>query len=453
MSDEKSKKRGLFGWFGKKDETPSNESDSNSTPEELEEKLEQAEEALEQAIEEDLEQQLDADTLETSEEAAPELTEADNSTPPNLADRANQSNEPVDLAEETDEVGADTINEATNQTTEEQAPVDEANDTPSATGDTQEKPTKKGFFARLKSGLSKTRTQLTSGIADLVLGSKQIDEELLEDIETQLLMADVGVEATRRIIDDLTEKSERKELKDAQALMDRLKMLLSEILEPCSAPLELTHKPHVILMVGVNGVGKTTTIGKLAKKFQQDGKSVMLAAGDTFRAAAVEQLQVWGERNNIHVTAQHTGADSASVIYDALQSAQRRDIDVLIADTAGRLHTKSNLMEELAKVKRVMHKLDPSAPHEVMLVVDAGTGQNALNQAEQFHKSINLTGVTITKLDGTAKGGIIFALADKLEIPIRFIGVGEGIDDLREFNASDFIEALFGSEAHSESPQ
>ena len=449
MSDDKSKKRGLFGWFGKKDETPSNESDSNSTPEELEEKLEQAEEALEQAIEEDLEQQLDADALETSEEAAPELTEAADNTPPNLADRANQSNEPVDLAEETEEVVADTIND----TTEEQAPVDEANDTPSTTGDTQEKPTKKGFFARLKSGLSKTRTQLTSGIADLVLGSKQIDEELLEDIETQLLMADVGVEATRRIIDDLTEKSERKELKDAQALMDRLRLLLSEILEPCSAPLELTHKPHVILMVGVNGVGKTTTIGKLAKKFQQDGKSVMLAAGDTFRAAAVEQLQVWGERNNIHVTAQHTGADSASVIYDALQSAQRRDIDVLIADTAGRLHTKSNLMDELAKVKRVMHKLDPSAPHEVMLVVDAGTGQNALNQAEQFHKSINLTGVTITKLDGTAKGGIIFALADKLEIPIRFIGVGEGIDDLREFNASDFIEALFGSEANSESQQ
>lgn len=449
MSDDKSKKRGLFGWFGKKDETPTNESDSNSTPEELEEKLEQAEEALEQAIEEDLEQQLDADPLETSEEAAPELTEADDSTPPNLADRANQSNEPVDLAEETEEVVSDTVND----TTEEKAPLDESNDTQSATGDTQEKPTKKGFFARLKSGLSKTRTQLTSGIADLVLGSKQIDEELLEDIETQLLMADVGVEATRRIIDDLTDKSERKELKDAQALMDRLRLLLSEILEPCSAPLELTHKPHVILMVGVNGVGKTTTIGKLAKKFQQDGKSVMLAAGDTFRAAAVEQLQVWGERNNIHVTAQHTGADSASVIYDALQSAQRRDIDVLIADTAGRLHTKSNLMEELAKVKRVMHKLDPSAPHEVMLVVDAGTGQNALNQAEQFHKSINLTGVTITKLDGTAKGGIIFALADKLEIPIRFIGVGEGIDDLREFNASDFIEALFGSENHSESPQ
>ena len=449
MSDDKSKKRGLFGWFGKKDETPTNESDSNSTPEELEEKLEQAEEALEQAIEEDLEQQLDADPLETSEEAAPELTEADDSTPPNLADRANQSNEPVDLAEETEEVVSDTVND----TTEEKAPLDESNDTQSATGDTQEKPTKKGFFARLKSGLSKTRTQLTSCIADLVLGSKQIDEELLEDIETQLLMADVGVEATRRIIDDLTDKSERKELKDAQALMDRLRLLLSEILEPCSAPLELTHKPHVILMVGVNGVGKTTTIGKLAKKFQQDGKSVMLAAGDTFRAAAVEQLQVWGERNNIHVTAQHTGADSASVIYDALQSAQRRDIDVLIADTAGRLHTKSNLMEELAKVKRVMHKLDPSAPHEVMLVVDAGTGQNALNQAEQFHKSINLTGVTITKLDGTAKGGIIFALADKLEIPIRFIGVGEGIDDLREFNASDFIEALFGSENHSESPQ
>lgn len=446
MSDDKSKKRGLFGWFGKKEETTSNESDNSSTPEELEEKLEQAEEALEQAIEEDLEHQLDAESQGESDnhDNSDGNDKDDAQSTPEIAERANQSKEPVDLAE-TDSVAADT----NNQIPEQELPSENA--TPTVSNDTQEKPTKKGFFARLKSGLSKTRSQLTSGIADLVLGSKQIDDELLEDIETQLLMADVGVDATRRIIDDLTEKSDRKELKDAQALMDRLRQLLSEILQPCSAPLELTHKPHVILMVGVNGVGKTTTIGKLAKKFQQEGKSVMLAAGDTFRAAAVEQLQVWGERNNIHVTAQHTGADSASVIYDALQSAQRREIDVLIADTAGRLHTKSNLMDELAKVKRVMQKLDPSAPHEVMLVVDAGTGQNALNQAEQFHKSINLTGVTITKLDGTAKGGIIFALADKLQIPIRFIGVGEGIDDLREFNANDFIEALFSSETNQES--
>lgn len=451
MSDNKSKKRGLFGWFGKKEDELSKESNSHSSPEELEEKLEQAEEALEHAIEQDLEAQLDTEQTDSEKSDAHKATEStpieaespkakeqpvktesshDNPTP-DLTDRDNQSDEPADITEEID------------STPEPTRPV--------TAEETQEKPSKKGFFSRLKSGLSKTRTQLTSGIADLVLGSKQIDDDLLEDIETQLLMADVGVEATRRIIDDLTEKSERKELKDAQALMDRLRLLLSDILEPCSAPLELTHKPHVILMVGVNGVGKTTTIGKLAKKFQQEGKSVMLAAGDTFRAAAVEQLQVWGERNNIHVTAQHTGADSASVIFDALQSAQRRQIDVLIADTAGRLHTKSNLMDELAKVKRVMQKLDPGAPHEVMLVVDAGTGQNALNQAEHFHKSINLTGVTITKLDGTAKGGIIFALADKLQIPIRFIGVGEGIDDLREFNAGDFIEALFTSENNSES--
>ncbi|GAA4360665.1 signal recognition particle-docking protein FtsY [Kangiella marina] len=435
MSDDKSKKRGLFGWFGKKDETAKDKTEQAATPDDLEEKLEQAEEALEQVIEEDLEQQLDTEHTENIANHAPELTDsAPDSTSdapaPELSDRDNQSKEPLDL----------TDNSSTSTAPIEQAASETSHN------ETQERPTRKGFFSRLKDGLSKTRSQLTSGIADLVLGSKQIDDDLLEEIETQLLMADVGVEATRKIIDDLTQKAERKELKDAQTLMDRLRLLLSEILEPCSAPLELSHKPHVILMVGVNGVGKTTTIGKLAKKFQQEGKSVMLAAGDTFRAAAVEQLQVWGERNNIHVTAQHTGADSASVIYDALQSAQRREIDVLIADTAGRLHTKSNLMDELAKVKRVMQKLDPNAPHEVMLVVDAGTGQNALNQAEHFHKSINLTGVTITKLDGTAKGGIIFALADKLQIPIRFIGVGEGIDDLREFDANDFIEALFSSD-------
>ncbi len=310
----------------------------------------------------------------------------------------------------------------------------------------QEKPKKEGFFSRLKSGLSKTRTQLTSGIADLVLGSKQIDDDLFEEIETQLLMADVGVAATRKIIDDLTDKAGRKELKDPAALMERLRELLSEIVAPCSSALQINKKPFVILMVGVNGVGKTTTIGKLAKKFQNEGKSVMLAAGDTFRAAAVEQLQVWGERNNVHVTAQHTGADSASVVFDALQAAQARNIDVLIADTAGRLHTKSNLMDELEKVVRVMQKLDPEAPHETMLVVDAGTGQNALSQAEHFHKAVGLSGISITKLDGTAKGGVVFALADKLSIPIRFIGVGEGIDDLRPFDSQDFIEALFSKE-------
>jgi fused signal recognition particle receptor len=435
MSDNKSKKRGLFGWFGKKDDASQQATEENATPEELEEKLEQAEEALEQAIEEDLEQQLETESL------SPENKNVDDSVELEVAGNA-QETKPEDSTQAKKPV--DVVEEA--PSTEEVVETETSTENTDSPQETQEKPAKKGFFSRLKDGLSKTRTQLTSGIADLVLGSKQIDDDLLEEIETQLLIADVGVEATRRIVDDLTEKSERKELKDPQALMDRLRQLLSEILEPCSAPLELTKKPYVILMVGVNGVGKTTTIGKLAKKFQQDGKSVMLAAGDTFRAAAVEQLQVWGERNNIHVTAQHTGADSASVIYDALQSAQRREIDVLIADTAGRLHTKSNLMDELAKVKRVMQKLDSEAPHEVMLVVDAGTGQNALNQAEQFHKSINLTGVTITKLDGTAKGGIIFALADKLEIPIRFIGVGEGIDDLREFNAADFIQALFAKE-------
>ncbi|RDX36969.1 signal recognition particle-docking protein FtsY [Kangiella sp. HD9-110m-PIT-SAG07] len=470
MSDNKSKKRGLFGWFGKKDEASAEQQEKNSSPEDIEEKLEQAEEALEQAIEKDLEQQLEPESDSDGDVAkeAPHLEEplndstgATKNAEPDIEQRNNQSTEPVDLSSETfvqdtsvDDDKKDPLDQEESAAKEQPAseyPPESEGSTANNLGQTQEKPSKKGFFSRLKSGLSKTRSQLTSGIADLVLGSKQIDDELLEDIETQLLMADVGVEATRRIIDDLTDKSERKELKNAQALMDRLRLLLSEILAPCSAPLELTHKPHVILMVGVNGVGKTTTIGKLAKKFQQEGKSVMLAAGDTFRAAAVEQLQVWGERNNIHVTAQHTGADSASVIYDALQSAQRRETDVLIADTAGRLHTKSNLMDELAKVKRVMQKLDPSAPHEVMLVVDAGTGQNALNQAEQFHKSINLTGVTITKLDGTAKGGIIFALADKLQIPIRFIGVGEGIDDLREFDANDFIEALFSSESSSDS--
>jgi len=304
---------------------------------------------------------------------------------------------------------------------------------------------KSGLFARLKQGLSRTRTSLTDGISSLVKGNPEINDDLLEELETQLLVADVGVEVTQRIIQDLTQQVSRKTLADGDALMTALQLQMNQILEPCNQPLtiEAGHQPFVILVVGINGAGKTTTIGKLAKRFQQQGHSVMLAAGDTFRAAAVEQLQTWGERNNIPVVAQHTGADSASVIYDAVESARARKIDILIADTAGRLHTQDNLMEELKKVKRVIGKLDDAAPHEVMLVVDAGTGQNALSQAEQFNQAVNLTGISITKLDGTAKGGIIFAIANKLGIPIRFIGVGEGIDDLREFNAEEFTRALF----------
>ena len=303
------------------------------------------------------------------------------------------------------------------------------------------------FFARVKQGLSRTRAGLSDGLSGLLLGKKAIDDDLLEEIETQLLVADVGMDATGKIIGAITERMGRKELKDSDALYDALKEEMATILRRSDdgggLHLDSGKQPYVILMVGVNGVGKTTTIGKLAKKLQQEGKSVMLAAGDTFRAAAVEQLQVWGERNNIPVVAQHTGADSASVIFDALQSAQSKGVDVLIADTAGRLHTKSNLMDELSKVKRVMGKLDDSAPHEVMLVLDAATGQNALNQAEQFHNAVGVTGITLTKLDGTAKGGIVFAIAAKMGLPIRYIGVGEQIDDLRPFAADEFVRALF----------
>jgi fused signal recognition particle receptor len=303
---------------------------------------------------------------------------------------------------------------------------------------------KGGFFARIKSGLSRTKANLTEQLGDLFLGAKEIDEDLLEEIETTLLMADVGVEATTEIIEHLTYRVERKQLKDADALKEALQQELAALLGTVEHKLQLPEKkPAVILMVGVNGVGKTTTIGKLAKKFQSEGKSVMLAAGDTFRAAAVEQLQVWGERNNVPVVAQHTGADSASVIFDALQSAQSKGVDVLIADTAGRLQNKDNLMQELQKVVRVMQKLDPDAPHEVMLVLDAGTGQNAISQAKQFKESVGVSGITLTKLDGTAKGGIIFAIAKQFDLPIRFIGVGEQVDDLRPFEAEEFVKALF----------
>jgi fused signal recognition particle receptor len=312
----------------------------------------------------------------------------------------------------------------------------------------QEKPVaeKQGWFARIRSGLGKTRANLTEGIAGLFLGKKQIDDELIEDLETQLLMADVGIEATTEIIDRLTDRVSRKELKDPQALYRALQDELATMLDTVAKPLALPAKgegPFVILVVGVNGVGKTTTIGKLTQRFQREGRSVMLAAGDTFRAAAVEQLKVWGERNKVPVIAQHTGADSASVIYDAVAAAKARKIDVLIADTAGRLHNKGHLMEELKKVHRVMGKLDDTAPHEVMLVLDAGTGQNALSQASTFNEAVPVTGITLTKLDGTAKGGIIFALAKQLGTPIRFIGVGESLDDLRPFEARDFVDALF----------
>ncbi|WP_447554179.1 signal recognition particle-docking protein FtsY [Vreelandella sp. EE22] len=305
---------------------------------------------------------------------------------------------------------------------------------------------KQGWFARVKSGLGKTRANLTDGLADLFLGKKQIDDELLEDLETQLLMADVGIEATTEIIERLQARVSRKELADPAALYKGLQEELGLMLEPVAKPLDFQKQsegPFVILVVGVNGVGKTTTIGKLTQRFQREGKSVMLAAGDTFRAAAVEQLKVWGERNSVPVIAQHTGADSASVIYDAVAAAKARGADVLIADTAGRLHNKSHLMEELKKVHRVMQKLDTTAPHEVMLVLDAGTGQNAISQASTFNEAVPVSGITLTKLDGTAKGGIIFALAKQLNTPIRFIGVGEGLDDLRPFNADDFVNALF----------
>ncbi len=305
---------------------------------------------------------------------------------------------------------------------------------------------RRGLFKRLRERLSRSRTTLGSGLGNLFLGRKKIDDELMEELETLLLTADVGVDATSRIIADLTSRVKRKSLADPQALLAALKGELREILLAAHAPVRAAapDRPQVLLMVGVNGAGKTTTIGKLARVLQMEGNSVMLAAGDTFRAAAVEQLETWGERNGVPVIAQHSGADSASVIFDALQAATARRVDVLIADTAGRLHTKTNLMDELSKIARVLRKIDPEAPHEVMLVVDATTGQNALNQAVQFHQAVGLTGIALTKLDGTAKGGIVFAIAERLKIPIRFIGVGEAIEDLRPFDPDEFLDALLG---------
>ncbi len=315
--------------------------------------------------------------------------------------------------------------------------------------DTQVKPQSPGMFGRLRDRLTRTRSSLVGGLGNLMLGRKEIDDEVLEELEMMLLTADVGVDATQQIIADLTERVSRKQLGDSGALYGALREDMLKILAPASEPLvcDGEKQPYVILMVGINGVGKTTTIGKLAKKFQAEGKSVMLAAGDTFRAAAVEQLQVWGERNQIAVVAQPRASDPASVIFDAMDSARAKGMDILIVDTAGRLHTQTNLMEELKKIRRVLSRHDESAPHEVMLVVDAGTGQNAITQAEQFNEAVGLTGLTLTKLDGTAKGGVLFAIANKLSVPIRFIGVGEGIEDLRVFDAEEFVDALFDEES------
>lgn len=338
-------------------------------------------------------------------------------------------------------------NEALPSSDEANATTDslpEVNDTPIV----QEEPetTKEGIFARFRKGLSKTRHQLGEGIGRLLLGKKEISQDLLDELETLLISADLGIDTTQNVLKQLTEGLERKQLSDGDTVYKALEAYLRDIVDKKNQPLTLEtadHSPFVILMVGVNGAGKTTTIGKLAKQFQHQGKKVMLAAGDTFRAAAVEQLEVWGERNDIPVIAQHTGADSASVIFDALQAAKARKIDILIADTAGRLHTQGNLMDELKKVKRVLQKLCPEAPHETMLILDASIGQNALVQARQFHKAVELTGITMTKLDGTAKGGILFAIANELEIPFRYIGIGEGIEDLRPFDAEQFVGALF----------
>ena len=341
---------------------------------------------------------------------------------------------PVDVVVVEPDIEAVAVNDALEDTLAESV----------KTAEPEPEPEPASIFARVKQGLSRTRSSLTGGISGLLLGKKAIDEDLLEEIEEQLLMADMGVEAVSHVIDNLTAQLKSKALTDSDALYAALKEELRAIIAPCAIPIKIEkNKPYVILMVGVNGAGKTTTIGKLAKRLQNEGHSVMLAAGDTFRAAAVEQLQEWGARNDVPVIAQHTGADSASVIFDAVDSARARGVDVLIADTAGRLQNKDNLMAELTKVKRVMAKLDDSAPHEVMLVLDAGTGQNALSQAKLFNQAVGVTGISLTKLDGTAKGGVIFAVAKQMGIPIRFIGVGEKIDDLRPFDADEFVDALF----------
>lgn len=424
-----SKKKGLFSWLGLGAEKSA---ETQNLPPETDEKVtEQQTEITETVSVEDKNTEEKGEVATLEQESIARVPEVE---------------EPVD---EENSLTANSVQAVPEQTApqDEALNVDDVHAPDENVVEVKEELPKKGFFSRLKQSLSKTRQNLGGGIFDLFRG-KKIDDDLFEELEEHLLLADVGIETTMKIIDSLTESANRKQLKDAEALYELLKQELKLVIEPVSQPLviESTDGPQVILMVGVNGVGKTTTIGKMAKQFQAQGKSVMLAAGDTFRAAAVEQLQVWGERNDIPVVAQHTGADSASVIFDAISAAKARGVDVLIADTAGRLQNKNHLMEELKKVVRVMKKLDVNAPHEVMLTIDAATGQNALSQTQLFNEAVGLTGLTITKLDGTAKGGVVFAIADKYGIPIRYIGVGEGIDDLRTFNGEEFIDALFTQE-------
>ena len=408
------KKRGLLSWlgFGEEEQSPKTQNEAN---------VENVEEQTE--VESQVEAEAEVAKPTETQSVESELAESDQAL------------------EETQEEQQPVQAEAEAEAEQEEVVVPQAK-----IEEVQEKPTE-SFFARLKRSLSRTKANIGAGFFGLFKG-KQIDEDLFEELEEQLLIADVGMNTTVKIIENLTEKASRNDLKDGEALYGLLKEEMAEILSQVEQPLvvDTTKTPYVILMVGVNGVGKTTTIGKLAKQFQGEGKKVMLAAGDTFRAAAVEQLQVWGQRNDVPVIAQHTGADSASVIYDAIEAAKARGVDVVIADTAGRLQNKSNLMEELRKIVRVMKKIDDSAPHEIMLTLDAGTGQNAISQAKLFSEVAPVTGITLTKLDGTAKGGVIFSIADQFQIPIRYIGVGEGIDDLRPFESKDFIEALFSRE-------
>ncbi|WP_194089889.1 signal recognition particle-docking protein FtsY [Vibrio hibernica] len=387
---------------------------------------------------------------ETNESSEPKIDEQSSLEPDSLAQDVQTESEGESESQQEGE--PDTDLEPAESILQDAEPVSiesndhEAKELESSRVQEQVKPTE-SFFARLKRSLQRTKQNIGAGFFGL-FKDKKIDEDLFEELEEQLLIADVGMNTTSKIIASLTEKASRQDLKDGEALYGILKQEMADILAEVQQPLEIdtSKKPYVILMVGVNGVGKTTTIGKLAKQFQSQGQSVILAAGDTFRAAAVEQLQVWGQRNDVPVIAQHTGADSASVIYDAIEAARARGVDVVIADTAGRLQNKSHLMEELRKIVRVMKKIDDSAPHEVMLTLDAATGQNAISQAKLFSDVAPVTGINLTKLDGTAKGGVIFALADQFKIPIRYIGVGEGIDDLRPFDAHDFIEALFSRE-------
>jgi fused signal recognition particle receptor len=425
---EAGEKKGLFGWFRKKPQTPAAEPPP----------AEPLEDSQPFADEPDTTLPEEAETIEESPPGEPEPAQVQSEEEPQTKPAAELQIEPEAEPEPAPEL-------VHSEEVPESPILAEIAVEPAPAPALQEAPAKLGFFARLKQGLSKTSASIGEGMASLFLGKKAIDDDLLDELETRLLTADVGVEATTAIMQNLARRVSRKELADSGALYKALQEELASLLKPVEQPLliDSSKQPFVILVVGVNGVGKTTTIGKLAKKLQLEGKKVMLAAGDTFRAAAVEQLQIWGERNNIAVIAQHTGADSASVIFDAVQAAKARGIDVLIADTAGRLHTKDNLMEELKKVRRVMGKLDDTAPHEVLLVLDAGTGQNAINQTKQFNQSVELTGLALTKLDGTAKGGVIFALAKQFGTPIRYIGVGEGIDDLRTFEADAFVNALF----------